>query len=175
MTRRGGRTALAAPASSPRLRVAAVLPVEGGIVLVRHVKDDAAYHLLPGGGVEAGESMSDALRREVLEETGLLCEVVSLLFLSDSIDPAGARHMVQATFLARVTSGDLTDRPLDPAIVSVEVVDPEDLGTLDLRPPMAPAIAEASRSGFSIPARYLGPLWIRHDHIDGTNVPDATD
>jgi 8-oxo-dGTP diphosphatase len=166
---------LAAPAPRPRLRVAAVLPHAGGIVLVRHVKHDTAYHLLPGGGVEAGESIDEALRREVLEETGLGCELVAPLFISDSIDPDGGRHMVQLTFLARVVGGDLTTRPSDPAVVSVEVVDPEDLVTLDLRPPMAEALSEASRDSFDVPARYLGALWTLGDGSANPLAPSAID
>ena len=166
---------MAAPASRLRLRVAAVLPVEGGIVLVRHAKRDTTYHLLPGGGVEPGETIDQALRREVFEETGLVCRVVAPLFISDSIDPNGGRHMVQLTFLARVTDGDLTTKPVDPAVVSVEVVDPEDLATLDLRPPMARALLDASLDSFDVPARYLGALWVFDGGSTNTGAPTATD
>ncbi len=152
-----------------------MLPFEGGIVLVRHVKRDTTYHLLPGGGVEPGETIDQALRREVLEETGLVCQVVAPLFISDSIDPDGSRHMVQLTFLARITDGDLTTTPMDPAVVSVEVVDPADLVTLDLRPPMARALLDASLDSFDVPARYLGALWAFDHGSTNTGAPAATD
>ena len=46
------------------------------------------YYKFPGGGIEAGESMTDALIREVLEETGL--EVIP-----SSIEEFGMVHRVQ--------------------------------------------------------------------------------
>ncbi len=42
--------------------------VDGEDVLV--VRDPGGNHVVPGGRLEAGESTEDALRRELLEETG---------------------------------------------------------------------------------------------------------
>jgi 8-oxo-dGTP diphosphatase len=55
----------------PRIRVSVILRREGRILLVRQEKPGREYWLLPGGGVTAGESLVDALRREVAEEVGL--------------------------------------------------------------------------------------------------------
>jgi ADP-ribose pyrophosphatase YjhB (NUDIX family) len=144
----------------PRVRVAAAILDEGGrVVLVRHRHGSVRYHLLPGGGVETGESLADALIREVREETGLQVEVGEPLFVSDTIDPAGGRHVVNLTFSAHIAGGRLTEHPQDERIEAVDLVEPEALAELDLRPPFAAELAQAAEIGFTGPARYLGSLW----------------
>jgi 8-oxo-dGTP diphosphatase len=155
---------LAARGSSrPRVRVAAVIVVEGKILLVRQRRTGRPYYLLPGGGVDAGETIGEALRREVLEETGLECVPVRPLFISDTIEPEGSRHVVNITFLAAVTGGELLPLPHDPSIEGIDLVAPESLAGIDLRPPMAEALKRAADAGFDIAASYLGPLWVSED------------
>jgi 8-oxo-dGTP diphosphatase len=151
---------LVAPASSqPRIRVGALILVDGKVVLARHRKGERTYYLLPGGGVDRGETLADALRREVAEETGLEIDVGPLLFVSDTIDPTGSRHVVNLTFRATRTGGELTGTPADPRVEAVEAVDPASLGALDLRPPFAEELLKALSSPGGLRPAYLGSLF----------------
>lgn len=43
---------------------------DGKILLIHRFKNGAEYWVVPGGGVEEGEALEEALRREMKEETG---------------------------------------------------------------------------------------------------------
>ena len=55
----------------PRIRVSAVLRREGRILLIRQEKPGREYWLLPGGGVNMGETLLQAVQRELSEECGI--------------------------------------------------------------------------------------------------------
>lgn len=159
MRRFVGREALAAPESrEPRVRVAALILLEGRVVLVRHRAGSRTYHLLPGGGVNFGETIDEALRREVAEETGLQTRLGRLLFVSDTIDPNGSRHLVNITFEASVIGGTVTDTPQDTRVEAVDLIEPWRLPELDLRPPIADDLLHAIADGH-VTATYLGSLF----------------
>ena len=138
--------------------MAAVIIIDDRILLVRQSRGGAHYHLLPGGGVERGETVEAALTREVAEETGLDVRIGRPLFISDSIAPDGHRHLVNLTFVAQVTGGKLAD-PAEPTILGLDLVSPVELATIDLRPPIAEQLVRAWDAGFDVPAEYLGLLW----------------
>lgn len=151
---------MAAPApEGPRVRVAALITLAGRVVLVRHRAGSAVYHLLPGGGVGYRETLAEAVVREVAEETGLIVSPGSPLFISDTIDPAGPRHVVNITFSAEVVGGQVTHNPTDHRVVAVDLVEPSRLLALDLRPPMAEYLLEAIESHTRPELQYLGSLF----------------
>ena len=94
---------------NPALTVDAVIVKNGKIVLIKRKEEPfQGYYALPGGFVEYGETVEAALRREVLEETGLVVEVSSLIgiYSDPHRDPRG--HVVSAAFAAVIVSGELT-------------------------------------------------------------------
>src|ERR1700730_6290014 len=62
-----------------RIRVGVLIWRAGEVLLVRHEKGGRSYWLVPGGGVDAGETMVEAGAREMLEETGYHVEMGRLL------------------------------------------------------------------------------------------------
>ncbi|MDR1688976.1 MAG: NUDIX hydrolase [Clostridiales bacterium] len=65
-------------AAKPRIAVNAVLfDADGKIAISYMGKYD--LHTLPGGGIEPGENLREAVKREVWEETGCECEIVGEL------------------------------------------------------------------------------------------------
>lgn len=94
---------------SPALTVDAVIQFSGGeIILIRRGNDPFKGHwALPGGFVEIGETVEDAVVREAREETGLEIQVIRLVgvYSDPNRDPRG--HTVSVVFFAEPVGGEL--------------------------------------------------------------------
>ncbi|NTW27832.1 MAG: NUDIX hydrolase [Coriobacteriia bacterium] len=152
--------------ASPRVRVAAVILIDGKVILVRQSRGAAPYFLLPGGGVDYRETLEQALIREVHEETGLIVALGEPMFISDTIDPNGSRHVVNITFGATRIGGSLHPTSPDSAIEGIELVAPEKLCEIDLRPPIAEQLACVLLGGESR-LGYLGSLFTPESNMRG--------
>ena len=77
------------------------------VLVIRRAKPPGAgLWSVPGGKLEAGETLAQAVAREVREETGLVVEVGPLAAV---VERMGADyHFVILDYLARVTGGSLT-------------------------------------------------------------------
>ena len=117
---------------------AVILSDDGRVVLIRRGQPpDAGEWSIPGGSVELGESIADALRREIREETGLEIAVGAFLEAYERVDrdADGVRfHYVILDYRATITGGTL--RAGDDAAEAV-LADPDDL---DRYAPMAASV-----------------------------------
>ena len=98
--------------SRPYLAVSAAIIRDGKVLIVRRARPPAhGIFTLPGGGVEAGETLHEAIIREVMEETALTIEPLGLAGYREAIarDAGGKveRHFVILPFAARFIAGEV--------------------------------------------------------------------
>jgi 8-oxo-dGTP diphosphatase len=105
-------------------------PLSGtGVVLVkRRFEPLAGQWSLPGGGVEVGETLTTAIAREIVEETGLLVDVGPSIEVFDRIlhdaDQRVEYHFVLIDYVCRAAGGRLT---AGSDVADVAVVEPDKL------------------------------------------------
>ena len=95
----------------PIVAVSAAIIRDSMVLIVRRARPPAqGLYTLPGGGVEVGETLVEAVRREVREETALVIEPVALAGYREAIgrDAEGRieRHFVILPFAARWLAGE---------------------------------------------------------------------
>jgi len=122
---------MAAPAhpQHPQLAVSAAIFRDDKILLVRRARSPAkGFYSLPGGRVEFGETLHEALHREVDEETALKIEIVGLAGWREVVPgTGGGGHYLIMSFAARWNAGEPV---LNDELDDFRWLEPDGLGDL---------------------------------------------
>ena len=138
---------------APAVGVGGVLVRDGRVLLIRRGKEPLLGRwVVPGGTVELGETLEEALVREMEEETGLRVEPVEVLAVFDRIQREGGRvvyHYVIVDYLCRWCSGDA--RAASDAL-EVAWASAEDLAAYDLPAKAMDVVRDAFRRAAALEA-----------------------
>ena len=100
---------MSTPGTRPiRVAARALITIDGRLLLVNGFAKINAIWCVPGGGAEPGEAATEAVRREVYEETGLTIELGPLAGVSEFHSSKTGFHQFEVFFHAR------SDRPPEP-------------------------------------------------------------
>jgi ADP-ribose pyrophosphatase YjhB (NUDIX family) len=87
---------------NPFCTVDAIIEVEGGIILIKR-KNPPRGWAIPGGFVDYGESLEDAVIREAKEETGLDIEIVRQFHTYSDPKRDPRHHTISTIYIARAS------------------------------------------------------------------------
>jgi 8-oxo-dGTP diphosphatase len=129
----------------PYLAVSAAIVRAGKILVVRRARPPAhGLFTLPGGVVEVGETLAEAVMREVREETGLTIEPVALAGFRETVvrdaQDRVERHFVILCFAARWQAGEPV---LNEELSEAFWLAPAELADLKTTPGLADIVAAA--------------------------------
>jgi ADP-ribose pyrophosphatase YjhB (NUDIX family) len=131
----------------PFLAVSAAILRDGKVLVVRRARQPALnLYTLPGGGVEPGETLTEAVVREVTEETALAVEPVTLAGHREAIvrdtDGRVKRHFVILCFACRWLAGEPV---LNEELDDFRWLEPAELAGLTTTEGLTEIVADASR------------------------------
>jgi 8-oxo-dGTP diphosphatase len=155
----------------PELIVSALLVNPQGQVLVARYSKVAGHYAVPAGHVEYGETVAEALVREIKEETGLTPTTFRLAQVTECIRPPlykdGQHHLVYLDFLVEGWEGALQ---LDgEELFAGQWLLPEDALALPLTETTRRLIAHYAAAGPDGPVTYLP------DDLHGRPVMSGTE
>jgi ADP-ribose pyrophosphatase YjhB (NUDIX family) len=135
-----------------RVRATGVLVEDGKVLLVRQQTGKREWSL-PGGEIQPGETLANAVRRELREETGVEVEIDGLLFVAEV--PDASAPLLHITMRVRKCGGALrvTANADRNPITDVRLVAVDELTALGF----SETFASLVRSDFPNAGAYVGP------------------
>jgi 8-oxo-dGTP diphosphatase len=125
----------------PLDRAVAVIIRDQRVLVVRRYRSGMSYAVLPGGGIESGETAQAAVERETREETGLIGRVADLLWVRDDGGRRATYFRIEAIQGTPLLGGPERERSSPDNQYGLRWLGVDDLPSTDLRPPeIAPLV-----------------------------------
>jgi len=137
--------------------------VDGRLILASQTWRGRQAFSLPGGCVNRDESVTEALVREVVKETGISVTPGSLLYVAEFVNSIRS-HDLEMIFLAE--PGGI---PRLNGLCAIDLLGGE---RQEVRPPILDQIARDAASGYCETPRWLGNLWRTAHHHE--EIPVST-
>ena len=144
-----------------RIRVGSIILREDKILLIAHKKNGEIYWLIPGGGVDFGESLEEALKRELREELNIEIKAGKPCMLFDSIEPNGSRHIVNIYFLSEHIGGEFK-LGTDDRLHDYKYFSSHELSQIKIYPPINSELSKMFKKNLDdLDNIYMGKIWLK--------------
>lgn len=97
---------------------------------------------LPGGNLELGEYLNDALAREMQEELGIEVSVGEMILVGEVYFEARKKHTLHLLFEGKIKSGIPTLNPKETSALAIKWLNISDLDTVNLYPNLSTQMQE---------------------------------
>jgi len=137
-----------------RARVGVVMIAQNKILLLRNTKQAPPSLFLPSGVVRLGETLEDAAKRVVKEQTGLDVDLQKLLYIYDNIKENGNKHRLDVLFFAKPKNVQIVNQNF--ADLKLDWINIDLLPSLELNPKiLRTQLLKDWKEGFKNCGKYL--------------------
>ena len=126
------------------------------LLLMRYHYGNTDVYNLPGGNVDKGETLTETVVRELMEELGIEVDLESMILSGDVIMPEEKEDVLHCVFKGRILTGKPILNPKETSALAVVWMPIEDLHELEMYPNVGAELQRFYLKGRGI--NYMGKI-----------------